>query len=71
MNPTQTGATVGISTGAVTLVCWALLGCPVHDIPDVPPQLEAIAAAAVAVGAWAVHSLYALAQSLRAPKTPA
>lgn len=65
MNPTQTGAAVGISGAAITLTCWALLGFPVHDIPDVPPQLEAIATAIVATGAWASHAIYVLVQSAR------
>jgi len=68
MNPTTTGAAVGITGAAVTLVCWALLGFPVHDIPDVPPQIEAIASAIVAAGAWGGHSLYLLISQLRGAK---
>lgn len=57
MTPTQTGFTTSITVAATTLVGWALLGFPIHQMPDVPPQVEAIAGAIVAVGSWAVHFL--------------
>lgn len=70
MNPTQTGMAVGIAGAAITLHAWALMGFPVHEIPDVPTQIEAIAAAMVTMEAWVLHHLVEIAQSFRAGQEP-
>lgn len=57
MTPTQTGMMIGVAGSAITLHAWALLGFPIHDIPEVPAQIEAIATAMVTVEGYAAHKI--------------